>query len=250
MALLMKSESGQAYAERRQVKSYDEIYSRGGDKPCRYFWEGRIGLDYKLPKYLGYLFSLYSGCKSLSVLELGAGDGYHSKIVKRRLCPEKYVATDISAEGVGKMRFKGLDARLADATDLSVFEDNSFDLVFCLDVMHHVERPWRMAQEMLRVTRKHFFLCEANGICIPRKLLELTPRNRSVGEKSYTPHSYASFFSGSSLGWIKIKPFNFAFAFTPDFMYGAAVRLSEALEKVPALRWQGSSLLIYGQKRQ
>ncbi len=223
---------------------YDELFNSATF--FREAWEGRIGVHYRIPKEIKYLVDfLKEKGKNLSILEVGAGDGLQSKMIKDALRPKQYVVTDLSAGGVKKMGRMGIAGQRSDATSLA-FKDDSFDVVCCFNVMHHVDDPGKMAQEMLRVTKKYFLLCEANALSLPRKILEMTPRYRKAGEKSYTPSRYGSFFRGAKR--VKIKPFMFAFPFTPDFLYGFSVATSEMMEKIPLLKWLGSSVLIYGEK--
>jgi SAM-dependent methyltransferase len=228
---------------------YDKLFSE--EVSFREKWEGKIAIRYRVPKEIGYLINFLKdkNPEKLSILELGAGDGFSSRMIIRALKPKRYVATDFSEEGVKKIKRLGIEARQTDATNLKSFKDNSFDMVCCFNLMHHVDNPRKMAQEMLRVTRRYFLLCEANTLSVPRKLLELTPRNRRANENSYKPCTYKKFFESNSLKWIKTKPFMFAFAFTPDSLCGPSVYLSEGLETIPFIRWQGSSVLIWGEKK-
>ena len=156
---------------------YDGLFSQ--DNPFREEWEGRIGTEYKVPKEIGYLIGFLKDKQpsGMSMLELGEGDGYSALNIMKALNPRRYVATELSDEGVRKMKSLGIESMKMDATSLN-FPDNSFDVVFTFNTMHHVDKPMAMAQEMLRVTRKYFLLCEASGLSMPRKILEFTPRNR------------------------------------------------------------------------
>jgi hypothetical protein len=115
--------------------------------------------------------------------------------------------------------------------------------------MHHVPNPRRMAREMLRVSRKHVFLIEANGLSILRKLAELSPRYMRDGEKSYTPWRYRSFFQSGISEVVQVKPFLFMIPFTPSFLINTNIIFSEFLQKVPILKWQCTGVMIYVQKR-
>ena len=42
------------------------------------------------------------------------------------------------------------------------FADNSFDVVFCHALLHHVEDPWQVVSEMRRVSRGHVVILEPN----------------------------------------------------------------------------------------
>jgi len=241
---------GSAFKRKEVMKDYyDELFS--DVLSFREKWEGKIAIKYRVPKEVGYLIDFLKDKEpnKRSILEIGAGDGFSSKMIINALKPKKYVATDLSEEGVKKIKSLGIEAKQADATDLKGFKDNSFDMICCFNLMHHVDNPRKMAQEMLRVTRKYFLLCEANATSVPRRLLELTPRNRRANENSYTPETYRSFFENEKLAWIKTKPFMFAFAFTPNVLTNTSIKLSEAFEKVPLIKWQGSSVLIVGEKK-
>lgn len=79
------------------------------------------------------------------ILELGAGTGVYSFYYAER--GNDVVATDLSPKHVGimKQKLKGhhdhmsLNAEVADAVDLSSFEDESFDVVNCLGPMYHLK---------------------------------------------------------------------------------------------------------------
>jgi ubiquinone/menaquinone biosynthesis C-methylase UbiE len=79
--------------------------------------------------------------------------------------------------------------RKASAYELP-YADASFDLVYCWELLHHVDRPLDAVKEMKRVAKKCVILCEPNsfnpamllfGLLVPveRGLLKFTP--------SYTP---------------------------------------------------------------
>src|SRR3989344_7283990 len=110
--------------------SYDQLY-RGNN--FRETWEGEISLRYKMPKYAS-LFTDYFKNKDLNILELGAGDGYLTKLIMGKLKYKKYVATEISEEGVKGLKEKGIEALKMNAEKLE-FADNSFDVVCAFDAM-------------------------------------------------------------------------------------------------------------------
>lgn len=74
----------------------------------------------------------------------------------------QYTITEYSANAVKVLKEKysgnaAVSVAQADAQALP-FEDNTFDLVLAFDVMHHVQEPQRMAQELMRVSGS-IFLC-------------------------------------------------------------------------------------------
>lgn len=131
----------------------------------------------------------------------------------------------------------------ADAQALP-FEDHAFDMVLAFDVMHHVKNPGRMAQELMRVSRKDIFMCEACGLSLVRKTVEKTRASREKGERSYTPCRIRSFFQGSKS--VEIVPFYF---FVPPKIKKKFMRpfivISEIGQRIPGLRWQSQSMSVY-----
>ncbi|MBS1266142.1 MAG: hypothetical protein MAG795_00107 [Candidatus Woesearchaeota archaeon] len=127
-----------------------------------------------------------------------------------------------------------------------MFENDSFDLAFAVDVMHHVTDPKKMAQEMVRVSKKYVFLIEANGVCVLRRILEkVSQKYKNAGENSYLPWKYKSFFKPIT---VSVKPFLFAVPFTPGFLIKPMGIMSDILENIPLVRWQGSGVIIFGEK--
>lgn len=225
------------------IDAYNQLYKENN---FHQIWEGEISLKYKVPKYAS-LFTDYFKDENLTILELGAGEGYLTKLIIKKTKYKKYIATEISHEGVKRLKEKDITALKMDAEKLE-FEDNSFDVVCCFDTMHHVADPQKMATEMARVAKRNIFLIEANGLCLIRKLLEKTQRYKTVGEKSYTPRKYASFFNSPEIKKISIKPFLAVFPFTPLVLTKPSIWLSEIMERLPLLKWQCSSILISVEK--
>lgn len=89
------------------------------------------------------------------ILDVGCGTG----ALAERLAAEGYEVTGIDPSegmlGVLRERAPSITAVHADGTDLP-FEDDSFDLAYCVAVMHHVAEPCAVHKtlaEMVRVTR-------------------------------------------------------------------------------------------------
>jgi SAM-dependent methyltransferase len=235
----------------QMMQSYEALYA--AEKSQRFQNEGWIGLEYRLPKYLSYFFGLYGHLRNLSILELGAGNGeMHDLIMNDPRATgmiSRYVASEYSSAGIDCITKKGIEGRQADACNLP-FDDNSFDVVVAFDVMHHVHAPDSMAKEMVRVSRKYFFLCEANGISVLRKLNEMRPSLKAYGENSYTPWKYRSFFPSERISRIQLKPFYcFVVPKCPRPLIPLNRVVSEVCERVPLINWQGFNVLIHGDKR-
>src|SRR3989344_1375736 len=91
------------------------------------------------------------------ILDIGSADGTFTKIIIDKSKANKVVGIDVLERSVSyaKRRFarsKVVSFRVADAHSLP-FPDKSFDAVFCLETLEHVEDPLRVAKEMHRVLK-------------------------------------------------------------------------------------------------
>jgi SAM-dependent methyltransferase len=227
---------------------FDRQYARGSSRLAN---EGLIGVRYRLPKSVSMLAERFKDSGPLEVLEIGAGIGEVARLLKRSgLAIKRYVGIEYSFHAAKRMRQKGYVTAQMNAEQLA-FADNSFDLVFCFDVMHHVNSPKRMAHEIVRVTRKHFLLSEPNHLSFARRLGEIHPGAKSRAERSFTPATYRKFFPASPLTSIEIEPFYVLVPpKAPRVLIPYIIRVSEAGQKIPGVRWIGQSLLIAGTKHQ
>lgn len=84
------------------------------------------------------------------VLDVGGGPGYFSAAFRGE--GARYTALDAD---LGELAGRGdpeTGTVLGSGMDLP-FADESFDVTYSSNVLEHVPEPWRMAQEMVRVTR-------------------------------------------------------------------------------------------------
>ena len=94
--------------------------------------------------------STYLGLAGRTVLDVGGGPGYFRSAF--RAAGAEYWALDAD---VGELSGTGRIASgtvVGDGMNLP-FRDGSVDLCYSSNVLEHVPDPWRMADEMLRVTR-------------------------------------------------------------------------------------------------
>lgn len=90
------------------------------------------------------------------LLDVGCGDGFFMFYFDK-ICDAYGVdySERLLRKNPSKKTFR-MDAHSLD------FEDNSFDVVFCHSLLHHVEDPDRVVREMARVSRKHVVILEPN----------------------------------------------------------------------------------------
>ena len=228
---------------------HDHVYALG--QSALVMAHGEIGLVYRLPKYLRYMRETYTGDKGLRVLELGSGAGEVYTLL-RQDWPDfvgSWTCSDISWHGARQERQRGAERSLQMDASRLCFPSDSFDLVVSLDVMHHVSDPQMMAQEILRVTRRYFFLAEANGLSPIRKLGEMNALARQFEERSYTPQQYRAFFDAAASRNVRMRP---SFVFVPPktahVLIPIVTAINERLERVPGLRWMGTAVILAGEK--
>lgn len=96
--------------------------------------------------------------KDAQILDIGAGNGYFSFHWKRY---GDILATDYSDVMLEKNPVE--KKQCMDARDLK-FPDNSFDMVFCHALLHHIEKGDRskVMSEMARVSRQYVAVIEPN----------------------------------------------------------------------------------------
>lgn len=94
---------------------------------------------------------LSSNKRKLKFLDIGARDG-----IKQTLATDyEYHAIDIIP--------RTKDVLLGDICDCPQIPDNTYDVVFSMDVLEHVERPWDASKECIRITK-------SGGLIIHRTL--------------------------------------------------------------------------------
>jgi ubiquinone/menaquinone biosynthesis C-methylase UbiE len=90
------------------------------------------------------------------ILEIGCGNGVGSRLVDKHFAPSEMIATDLDERLVRAARGNnpGLDVafEVGDATRLK-YDDDEFDAVIDLNVMHHIPNWQDGLSEMKRVIR-------------------------------------------------------------------------------------------------
>jgi SAM-dependent methyltransferase len=91
------------------------------------------------------------------ILDVGSGDGYFTWPLGRWA---RCIALDFSTN---MLRFNSADGAKVCGDSLGLpFRDGSFDLVFCSNLLHHVEDPLAAVSEMGRVSSRYVAISEPN----------------------------------------------------------------------------------------
>jgi SAM-dependent methyltransferase len=110
---------------------------------------------FSLPK-INHLNNFINFSSSKKLLDIGCGNGYFSYYFSKRA---ETVGLDFSQ----KMLVQNPCKNLVQGTALSLpFKDNSFDIVFCSNLLHHIENPQDVIHEMKRVSTNYIVILEPN----------------------------------------------------------------------------------------
>lgn len=113
----------------------------------------------------GYLLptlaELHKANPRLRLLDVGAGSGTISATLAKAIQPDGHVtATDIKADILPRAKavadlagITNIDYQEADVLSRLPFEDSTFDVTHCHQVLAHLPRPADAIREMLRVTK-------------------------------------------------------------------------------------------------
>jgi 2-polyprenyl-3-methyl-5-hydroxy-6-metoxy-1,4-benzoquinol methylase len=105
-----------------------------------------------IERFYERLFATIGTEPPASLLDAGCGEGETLARLDGSL-PERTVAVDLSAEAVEftRQRLPGVEVDCRCVESLP-YEDRSFDLVLCLEVLEHVPEPAAAVAELARVT--------------------------------------------------------------------------------------------------
>lgn len=106
-----------------------------------------------IDRFYGRISHEISGLAPTAVLDAGCGEGESLERLARYL-PDQVSGVDLNPESVEftRKRIPDGDFQVADILDLP-FGDDSFDLVFCLEVLEHIPEPGAALAELARVCR-------------------------------------------------------------------------------------------------
>jgi SAM-dependent methyltransferase len=170
-------------------------------------------------------------CPRGAGLDVGCGTG----VLAERLAAAGYDMTGVDPSAgmldVLRARAPHVRAQVASGTDLP-FDDASFDLVYCVAVMHHIADPGDVREtlrEMVRVARPggRILVWDHN----PRNpywksLMARVPQD--TGEERLIPE--AEVMAGLRAGGAEIE-LSAPLGFVPDFVPPAALRAAAAAER-------------------
>lgn len=94
--------------------------------------------------------------KNTKILDVGCGNGFFSYYFEK-ICDTTGI--DFSEKMIKLNPIK--KKYVMDAYNLK-FKNNSFDVVFCSNLLHHLDNPKKAVKEMIRVSKKYIVVSEPN----------------------------------------------------------------------------------------
>ncbi len=135
-----------------EITPFDET-QEGASKYYDEYWSGTTGwvppagLDEDLRAWFDPL--MQPGSRAIDV---GCGDGARYGSHMQESGVDMY-GVDISEVAVQEARQRGIDAQVASLSDPLPFEDSSFNVAICLEVLEHLVDPEYVVREISRVLK-------------------------------------------------------------------------------------------------
>lgn len=95
-----------------------------------------------------------------SILDAGCGEGFATGFIAERMPTARVEGIDVSPGAIAYAQEhfgERVDYRVGSVYDLP-YDDDSFDLVLCSEVLEHLDRPEDAVREITRVARRHVLL--------------------------------------------------------------------------------------------
>jgi 2-polyprenyl-3-methyl-5-hydroxy-6-metoxy-1,4-benzoquinol methylase len=98
-----------------------------------------------------------------TILDAGCGEGFTMNKLRENGIGNKIEGIEYEEDSIvfGKKLFPNLSIKQGSVYDLP-YEDNSFDLVICTEVLEHLDEPEKAVKEMLRVSGKYLIISVPN----------------------------------------------------------------------------------------
>ena len=113
--------------------------------------------------FFRHLVNLTSSRKVDSILDVGCGEGFTLYRLKERGIGTRLEGIEYLKDAIdlGKKMYPEIKITQGDIYKLP-YEDNSFDLVLCTEVLEHLEDPAKALKELVRVSRRYLVVSVPN----------------------------------------------------------------------------------------
>jgi 2-polyprenyl-3-methyl-5-hydroxy-6-metoxy-1,4-benzoquinol methylase len=147
------------------------------------------------------LISLAKPLKAESILDAGCGEGFTMKKLLKSGVGKKIEGIEYSKDSIllGKKLFPYLTFKEGSVYELP-YQDNSFDLVVCTEVLEHLEEPSKVLKEILRVSKEYVLISVPNE---PFFMLGNFIRGKNLSHLGNDPNHINHWTINSFFGFLK-----------------------------------------------
>ena len=136
------------------------------DKLQKHFWESRHLIKRRHPTHpvvkafvapkIRFIQKNIPLTKDITLLDVGCGNGFFTYYFAK-IC--QVTGLDFSKQ---MLKINPHDKLVQGSAEDLPFPDESFDIAFCSNMLHHLSDPKKALQEMKRVTKKYIVISEPN----------------------------------------------------------------------------------------
>lgn len=111
---------------------------------------------------LKFISSIIDLARITKALDVGCGNGVSDFYFKRYI--NDLYGIDFSNDLLNEHPFKDTGKFIIGNAKNLPYNNNSFELVYCWEVLHHIDKPEKAVSEMIRVSSKYVIIAEPNPI--------------------------------------------------------------------------------------
>lgn len=116
-----------------------------------------------IENFYNKLYALLRPLKPTSILDVGSGEGFTLRNLEEKGIGERLEGIDYSDDAIklAKKIYPTLTIKKGDIYSLP-YEDSSFDVLLCTEVLEHLRDPEKAIAELKRVSKKHIIFSVPN----------------------------------------------------------------------------------------
>jgi len=118
---------------------------------------------YLIDNFYQVVLDCLKGIKVVKVLDVGCGEGFGLKRIKADNIGHYYEGLDNSPEAIKLGRQLNPTFKFTRGSIYQLpYQNNSFDLILCNEVLEHLTEPGKALKEIVRVGQKHYLFSVPN----------------------------------------------------------------------------------------
>src|SRR4030042_283948 len=194
--------------------------------------------EFVIPK-LGFIEKIIKLKPDSKILDVGCGSGFFTYYLAKKY---QVIGLDFSEKMLALNPHKNLIK--ASAYQIP-FKNNSFDLVFCSNLLHHLNHPLKALKEMNRVAKKFVVVSEPNRNNPAILLLGLAKKEERKSLK-FSPNYLVSLFKKTNLQIITQENLGLI---TPNKTPQSLIKPLLFLEKISWLKSLRAYIVVIAEKK-